>query len=62
MIIALAPTLPAFLSEKSVLILSGILDSRLEDVLAALKKAGLAVSAIREKEEWRCVCAGRSNA
>ena len=61
-IIALAPTLPAFLSEKSVLILSGILDSRLEDVLAALKKAGLAVSAIREKEEWRCVCAGRSNA
>ena len=60
-IIALAPTLPALLSRHSVLILSGILDTRLQDVLAALRKAGLSVSAIREKEEWRCVCAGRSN-
>ena len=60
-IIALAPTLPQLLSRHSVLILSGILDTRLDDVLAALKQAGLAVSAIREKEEWRCICAGRSD-
>ena len=60
-IIALAPVLPEFLGNHSVLILSGILDTRLQDVLAALQKVGLTVSAIREKEEWRCVCAERSN-
>jgi len=58
-IIALAPVLPEVLSPKSVLILSGILDSRLADVLDALERAGLMVRRIREKEEWRCICAGR---
>ena len=58
-IIALAPVLPELLGEQSVLILSGILDVRLPDVLAALHRAGLAVRSIREKEEWRCICAGR---
>ena len=60
-IIALSPVLPQVLSEGSTLILSGILDTRLADVLEALKKAGLSVTAIREKEEWRCVCAERSH-
>ena len=60
-IIALSPVLPEVLSGHSVLILSGILDTRLEDVLAALKQAGLTVHQIREKEEWRCICAGRSD-
>ena len=58
-IIALAPVLPELLDQQSVLILSGILDVRLPDVLAALDRAGLAVRSIREKEEWRCICAGR---
>ena len=35
------------------------MDVRLPDVLAALHRAGLAVRSIREKEEWRCICAGR---
>ena len=56
-IIALAPTLPQFLEENSTLLLSGILDTRLEDVLAALKAAGLTVTSVREKEDWRCVTA-----
>jgi ribosomal protein L11 methyltransferase len=56
-IIALSPILPNFLSEKSTLICSGILDTRLEDVLAALKAAGLTVTSVREKEDWRCVTA-----
>ena len=60
-IIALSPVLPELLSGNSVLILSGILDTRLEDVLAALKKVGLTVTEIRSKEEWRCICAKRSN-
>lgn len=58
-IIGLAPYLPHFLTEKSTLILSGILDVRLPDVLEALEQAGLAVVSIREKEDWRCVCACR---
>ena len=56
-IIGLAPVLPNFLTEKSTLICSGILDVRLEDVTAALKKAGLTVTAVKEKEDWRCVTA-----
>ena len=58
-IIGLAPYLPHFLTEKSTLILSGILDIRLPDVLEALEQAGLAVVSIREKEDWRCVRACR---
>ena len=56
-IIGLAPVLPEFLGENTVLICSGILDTRLEDVLRALQKAGLTVTGIRQKEEWRCVTA-----
>ena len=56
-IIGLSPVLPSFLTEKSTLICSGILDSRLDDVLTALKKVGLTVTAVKEKEDWRCVTA-----
>ena len=56
-IIGLAPVLPNFLTKHSTLICSGILDTRLEDVTAALKKAGLTVTATRAKEDWRCVTA-----
>ena len=56
-IIGLSPILPNFLTEKSILICSGILDTRLDDVLDALRKAGLTVTGIKEKEDWRCVAA-----
>ena len=56
-IIGLSPVLPKLLTEKSTLICSGILDTRLEDVLQALKAAGLTITGIREKEDWRCVTA-----
>ena len=56
-IIALAPILPNFLQTDTTLICSGILDVRLADVLAALEKAGLTITQIRQKEDWRCVCA-----
>ena len=58
-IISLAPVLPHFLDEDSTLILSGILDSRLDDVLHALKATGLTVLSTRSMEEWRCICAKR---
>ncbi len=60
-IIGLSPILPDFLGDDTLLILSGILDSRLGDVLAALEAAGLTVASIREKEEWRCVTARRNS-
>ena len=56
-IIGLAPVLPNFLTEKSALICSGILDVRLEDVCAALTQAGLTVTAVKAKEDWRSVTA-----
>ncbi len=56
-IIGLAPVLPRFLTEKSTLICSGILDVRLAEVVAALEKAGLTVTQNRAKEDWRCVAA-----
>ncbi len=58
-IIQLAPMLPQLLQGSSVLICSGILDTRLAEVTAALEKAGLTVTAAYEKEDWRCVCAKR---
>ena len=56
-IISLAPTLPRFLTDGSTLILSGILDTRLSDVTAAVEQAGLTVTAVYQKEDWRCITA-----
>jgi len=58
-IIGLSPVLPNFLTEKSKLICSGILDVRLDDVVNALQKAGLTITAVKAKEDWRCVTAER---
>ena len=58
-IIGLAPVLPRFLSDRSTLICSGILDTRLSDVLEALTAAGLTVTATKAKDDWRCVTAKR---
>ena len=58
-IIALAPVLPAFMDGNTRLVCSGILDTRLADVTAALEKAGLTVTKTKAKEDWRCVSAKR---
>ena len=58
-IISLAPVLPHFLQENSILICSGILDTRLGDVVTALEGAGLSVTCQKAKEDWRSVCARR---
>ena len=58
-IIALSPVLPEFLTENSTLICSGILDTRLPDVTAAVERAGLAVTNIFQQEDWRCITAKR---
>ena len=56
-IIGLAPVLPHFLGENTTLICSGILDTRLGDVTAALTAAGITISRTHAKEDWRCVTA-----
>ena len=58
-IISLSPVLPRLMDEKSVLICSGILDTRLSEVTAALEQAGLTVLETYAKEDWRCVKAAR---
>ena len=60
-IISLAPVLPNFVKEKTTLICSGILDTRLDDVVAALESADMTVTEIFAKEDWRCVRAKRRN-
>ena len=58
-IIALAPVLPQFLGKDSILLCSGILDTRLSDVRAALEGAGLEILQVAEKEDWRSIRAKR---
>ncbi len=58
-IVGLAPVLPQFIDEKGMVICSGILDTRLTDVISALEGAGLEITETYAKEDWRCVCAKR---
>ena len=58
-IIGLSPILPAFLTDSSILLCSGILDVRLEDVKTALEKAGLEILEVKAKEDWRSIRAKR---
>lgn len=58
-IIALSPILPRLLENGGTAVCSGILDTRLEDVKAALKNAGLEMIEENEKEDWRCLTVRR---
>ena len=58
-IIGLSPILPAFLGSDSILLCSGILDVRLDDVVQALEQAGLEILEIKAKEDWRSIRAKR---
>ncbi len=60
-IIALAPVLPELIAKDTTLICSGILDSRLDDVIAALSGAGLQITEILAKEDWRCTVCQKRN-
>lgn len=60
-IIGLCLVLPRLLGRHTTLICSGILDTRLEDVTTALTRAGLTVTAVKSKEDWRCVTARKAD-
>lgn len=56
-ICSLAPRLPSILRPNGLIICSGILESRLSDVQAALAASGLQILEQLEQEEWRCLVA-----
>ena len=56
-IIPQAAVVPHFLGEGGVFICSGILNTRLEEVLAALDAAGLRVIRQEEQNDWCCLTA-----
>lgn len=58
-IIALSPAVPALLADGGVYIVSGIIDSREQDVLAALASCGFAVVERRAHGGWLCLVAKR---
>ncbi|MBQ8751864.1 MAG: 50S ribosomal protein L11 methyltransferase, partial [Clostridia bacterium] len=54
-IIALSPAIPALLAEGGVYIVSGIIDTREQDVLTALDACDFAVVERREHGGWLCM-------
>ena len=54
-IMALAPAVPGLMADDAVFIASGIIDSRKDEVIAALEAAGLAVLEVKEKRGWECI-------
>ncbi len=54
-IISLAPSVPVLMDEGAVFIASGIIDTRKDEVAAALAASGLAVIAIHEQRGWECM-------
>ena len=54
-IIMLSPAIPALLAEDGVYIVSGIIDTREQDVLTALDKCGFAVAERYEHGGWVCL-------
>lgn len=57
-IIAFAPVFPMLLKKDGLLITSGIIDDKLEEVLSALRSVGLTVLEVKNGEGWRAVLAG----
>ena len=54
-IMSLAPAVPGLMAEGATFIASGIIDSRKDEVIAGLEKAGLAVVEVKEKRGWECI-------
>ena len=56
-IIPLASVVPSLMKRTGVFICSGILNTRVHEVIAALKAAGLSVTYSKEKNDWYCLTA-----
>ena len=60
-ILSLAPAVPGLMAEDAVFIASGIIDSRKDEVIAGLEKAGLTVQEVKEKRGWECIVCKKCN-
>ena len=60
-IISLAPAVPGLMAENATFIASGIIDSRKDEVIAALEAAGLTVQEVKEKRGWECIICKKTN-
>lgn len=58
-IVAMAPVVPQFMDERSVLICSGVLRTRLSEVKQAVETAGLKLLDLTEENDWCCFSAKR---
>lgn len=56
-IIALSPQAPRFLKPGGVYVMSGIIDTREEEVLTALERSGLRLTGRKERKGWLCLTA-----
>ena len=56
-IIAFAPVVPLLMKDDGIFIASGIIDDRLDEVIAALNANGLKVKEIKQGEDWRALLA-----
>ena len=56
-IIPMAAVLPRFMSERTTLICSGVLENRLDEVRAAIEAAGLEITALQTMNDWCCFTA-----
>lgn len=54
-IIKMCPYFKGFLKEKGVIIVSGIITERLDEVLTALKENGICVENIKEEADWNAI-------
>lgn len=59
-IVAMAPVLPRFMDAQSVLICSGVLNTRLAEVREAIEGAGLTICELTEENDWCCFTAKRT--
>ena len=59
-ILSLAPAVPGLMAEGATFIASGIIDSRKDEVIAGLEKAGLTVQEVKEKRGWECIVCKKS--
>jgi len=56
-IIPMAAVLPRFMTEKTVVICSGVLENRYEEVRAAIEAAGLRITSLQSMNDWCCFTA-----
>jgi ribosomal protein L11 methyltransferase len=54
-IVALSPMVPSFIKDNGIFICSGIIDTRLDDVLKALKENGFEVLETKTRKDWCAV-------